>query len=295
MISFRGYHGSAYTGTKAALTGYASENWNATANGTHVTIRITPNGSTTLTEAMRITNAGYVGIGVTVPGALFHVKGSVAATIQSIFQGATSQSANITEWRNAAGSVLSSVNKDGWIGSGTSNPVAPLHVVRQDEVPTYLDAYSNANYPAGMVGRRARGSIASPAAPQSGDYLTGLFGRGFDGSAFTTGSKGAILIVAAQTWSSVANGTYISFETTPIGSTTRSEVMRIDNAGNMGIGESAPDYKLDVNGTFGFTPGASVTPADNGDVVIEATNNTTLTFKLKGSDGTVRSGTITLA
>ena len=65
--------------------------------------------------------------------------------------------------------------------------------------------------------------------------------------------------------------------------------------GSVGIAEAVPDYKLDVNGTFGFTPGNSVTPVDNGDVVIEATDNTTLTFKLKGSDSTVRSGTITLA
>jgi len=71
--------------------------------------------------------------------------------------------------------------------------------------------------------------------------------------------------------------------------------MTILNGGNVGINETAPDYKLDVNGTFGFTPGTSVTPVDNGDVVIEATDNTTLTFKLKGSDGTVRTGTITLA
>lgn len=71
--------------------------------------------------------------------------------------------------------------------------------------------------------------------------------------------------------------------------------LTIATTGRVGINESDPDYKLDVNGTFGFTPGASVTPVDNGDVVIEATNNTTLTFKLKGSDGTVRSGTITLA
>ena len=40
---------------------------------------------------------------------------------------------------------------------------------------------------------------------------------------------------------------------------------------------------------------SSVTPAANSDMMIEATNNTTLTFKLKGSDGTVRSGTITLS
>jgi hypothetical protein len=68
----------------------------------------------------------------------------------------------------------------------------------------------------------------------------------------------------------------------------------ISTARNVGIGEINPDYKLDVNGTFGFTPGASVTPVDNGDVVFELTNNTTLTVKAKGSDGVVRSGTILL-
>jgi hypothetical protein len=44
-----------------------------------------------------------------------------------------------------------------------------------------------------------------------------------------------------------------------------------------------------------FSPGSSITPTLNGTVTIEATNNTTLTFKLKGSDGTVRSGTVTLS
>ena len=73
------------------------------------------------------------------------------------------------------------------------------------------------------------------------------------------------------------------------------ECLRLASTGNLGINEPAPDYRLDVNGTFGFTPGNSVTPVDNGDVVFELTNNTTLTVKAKGSDGVVRSGTITLA
>jgi hypothetical protein len=39
-------------------------------------------------------------------------------------------------------------------------------------------------------------------------------------------------------------------------------------------------------------PPATITPASNGDLVVEATSNTLLTFKFKGSDGTVRSGTL---
>lgn len=44
-----------------------------------------------------------------------------------------------------------------------------------------------------------------------------------------------------------------------------------------------------------LSPSASLTPANNGNLCIEATSNTQLTFKYKGSDGTVRSNTLTLA
>lgn len=44
-----------------------------------------------------------------------------------------------------------------------------------------------------------------------------------------------------------------------------------------------------------MVPESSADPAENGELVVEATSNTTLTFKLRGTDGTVRSGTITLS
>jgi len=59
------------------------------------------------------------------------------------------------------------------------------------------------------------------------------------------------------------------------------------------LGIGTVDDPLKVIGLF--TASASITPTINGDVSIEATNNTTLTFKLKGSDGTVRTATLTLS
>lgn len=44
-----------------------------------------------------------------------------------------------------------------------------------------------------------------------------------------------------------------------------------------------------------LNPLASATPAANGNLVIQATSNTSLTFKFKGSDGVVRSGSIALS
>jgi len=43
-----------------------------------------------------------------------------------------------------------------------------------------------------------------------------------------------------------------------------------------------------------LNPVASSTPMNNGELTIEATDNTTLTFKLNGTDGTVRTGAIIL-
>lgn len=98
-------------------------------------------------------------------------------------------------------------------------------------------------------------------------------------------------IIARRESSANAHGLVFSTNLTGV----MTEQMVLTSAGRLGIGELSPDYKLDVNGTFGFTPGSSVTPEDNGDVVFEATDNTTFTIKLKGSDGTVRSGTVTLS
>ena len=44
-----------------------------------------------------------------------------------------------------------------------------------------------------------------------------------------------------------------------------------------------------------ISPQASVTPTELGDTVFQLTNNTTLTVKVKGLDGTVRSVALTLA
>lgn len=42
-------------------------------------------------------------------------------------------------------------------------------------------------------------------------------------------------------------------------------------------------------------PAASATPANNGELVFEHTSNTSLTLRLKGTDGVVRSVALTLA
>lgn len=62
-----------------------------------------------------------------------------------------------------------------------------------------------------------------------------------------------------------------------------------------GLLAEAPRIRINALFNLLFRPAASVAPANNGDLVIQATSNTSLTFKFKGSDGVIRSGSITLS
>lgn len=141
---------------------------------------------------------------------------------------------------------------------------------------------------------RAHGTSAVPVAVTTG-ATCGIIN--FTGYAGPTTQYAQIASIQSEVQNFVSETEtygFLSFSTNN-GSTSASERMRLTAAGSLGINSSNPPYLLYANGTFGFAPGSSVTPSNNGDVVIEATNNTTLTFKLRGSDGTVRSGTLTLS
>lgn len=92
-------------------------------------------------------------------------------------------------------------------------------------------------------------------------------------------------------------GTYIQEQTR--GNTANANIM-IDAgqttvpSGNWSIydGSNRPSYH---GGALTWKPSAAATPSANGDLTFEATSNTSLTVKFKGSDGTVRSAVITLA
>lgn len=59
-------------------------------------------------------------------------------------------------------------------------------------------------------------------------------------------------------------------------------------------------FNVGKDGTVSMTgyliqhPPAAIVPTNNGELAIEATNNTTLTFRFKGTDGVVRSGVLAL-
>jgi hypothetical protein len=85
----------------------------------------------------------------------------------------------------------------------------------------------------GTRGRFARGSLATPAAAQSGDILNFWSAQGYGSSSFPASSTGAINAVANETFTNASNATYLQFMVTPTGSVTLAEAMRINSTGNI--------------------------------------------------------------
>ncbi len=97
----------------------------------------------------------------------------------------------------------------------------------------------------GVRGDFARGTSGSPAAAQSGDILNFMSGRGYGTSQFAAASTGVIQVVAGETFTNASNATYISFKTTPTGSVTSVEAMRINSTGNI-LMDTTTDNGIDV-------------------------------------------------
>jgi hypothetical protein len=81
---------------------------------------------------------------------------------------------------------------------------------------------------------------------------------------------------------------------------TITAIFEVNSNGNVGVGTSVPTSKLHVVGntlitgitTLGLA--ATSSPAINSSMSFELTSNTTLTVRVRGSDGTTRTGTILL-
>ncbi len=131
-------------------------------------------------------------------------------------------------------------------------PAAQFHVSNEANTQLRADTYSGGSATSAQLSlRKAAGTAATPVATPSGHRLGIIDFRGHDGTTFGVGAA-AIAGYSAEIFSSTAQGTTLRFETTTIGSTTRTERMRIDDAGNVGIGIT-PTTKLHVAGNATFT------------------------------------------
>jgi hypothetical protein len=137
------------------------------------------------------------------------------------------------------------------IGVNTTAPLAAFHTMATAAPGAFFDVYSNALGALPVVYRAARGTPGAPTAVQTDDILGGLAVRGYGATGFS-GGQGQVMFRAAEPWTDAAHGTYLQLTTTPLGSASWAERMRISPAGNVGIGTTSPSARLHVAGDLLF-------------------------------------------
>ena len=99
-----GYDGSALTGTRGQVTVNSSANWSATSTPTLISFQTTKQGTTTLTEKMRVNDSGYVEMGspfLKINGVVLEGFG-VAALVDTIDRSGQTASIGTTNFNNSS-------------------------------------------------------------------------------------------------------------------------------------------------------------------------------------------------
>ncbi len=177
------------------------------------------------TLGLSINSSGNVGVGTSFPSQIFQV--------------------------NTSGTSATVITSTGNIGIGFTSPGAQIDIYQNNFSIVRANSFG-ANNPQ-FVGHRAGGTLAAATAVTAGNVLLDIFGRGYDGSSYQSGSAG-IQFQAAETYTATSHAGQITFGTTPTGSLGRLERMRIDASGNVGIGFTSPTSQFQVlSGPTAFT------------------------------------------
>lgn len=196
-VGCRAYHsgGQFQVSSPTSIHWVASENQTNTAYGSYLRILTTPKGSTTRVERVLVTDNG-------------------------------------TLWAHGPGTFDPRVEAQ-------SRPVSDVYILASAAAATGANANATvgafsygADASAGFRGGAAGGTPASPSSVQAERFLSFMGGHGYGGSSWSSGTKALLAFVSAQIWSGSAQGTYITLGTTPIGSTTRAERLRIEPEGH---------------------------------------------------------------
>lgn len=117
-----------------------------------------------------------------------------------------------------------------------------------------FDTWGSSSVGVRYIGRKARGTKASPAVILAGDELLVLDGRGYNGSAFISNASASMSFLAAENWGVSANGSLIRMAITLNGTTTQAiaaDIRTLSGAPAMIINGAGglPTSTLDVVGS----------------------------------------------
>ncbi|MDB5187644.1 MAG: hypothetical protein JWO50_164 [Candidatus Kaiserbacteria bacterium] len=170
-------------------------------------------------------STGQLGVGTSTPWGRFSIAAAANASIPQFVVASST-------------AVSFIVDQSGNVGIGTSSPSAgtSLDIFNTSTFGIVMTRFSSS---ANTGFRRAQGTSGAPTIVSNGQNLGQYFWQGFDGTNYQTAAAMNATVDGTTVSSSSMPGRLV-FLTTPSGSTTLSERMRIDSAGNVGIGTASP-------------------------------------------------------
>jgi len=203
-------------------------------------------------EKIRITSTGSLGIGTTAPGEKLEVTGKIKATgtadVLQLYRNSSSQANYIKFYDNATSSPefylgFTSNNRDFQISNLASTGTIALRSGGGNTM--ILD--SDQKVGIGTTTPAAQGlEVANMSLVNGGNTELFITGNSNGRSILGLGDSSNNIV---QHIISHHTDNSLSFHTAAT-SVTNNEKMRITSGGNVGIGTTAPNYKLDVNGNF---------------------------------------------
>lgn len=149
--------------------------------------------------------------------------------------------------------VRAYISTSGNFGIGTTSPQQRLHVEGTGNQAIFVST-------TGLGSASGSGFIGSAKdLPTAAGQRLGYFLTGSRGGAENGYNAAGIVGYAAGAWTAGSSRpAYLTFETTPLGSTSRQERVRITEDGSVGIGIASPSNALHVIGRGRFSDGLSV-------------------------------------
>ena len=221
------------------------------------------------TEYMRIDSSGNVGIGTSSADFKLDVNGSIGVTegqVVAWHDGGGNLAARIygsstDELRFEVGSSASramTIDSSGRLLIGTTSDTAPgAFNAKIQTASTSFDGSislrrdSNNTGAQSLVFGKSRGSLNGNTIVQSSDTLGTIDFYGADGTDLNNQAAQILAAVDGTPGSNDMPGRLV-FSTTADGANVPTERMRLNSAGNLGLGTTSPSSKLHVNGTAKF-------------------------------------------
>jgi hypothetical protein len=273
-------------------TGNINITGNLTASGNLTSLGIDDNATST---AITINSSEQVGIGTASPSEILHIEGNSPYLVISntgenvggikMYDSADSggqyfhltydsaSSNEVSFDTGASGEYTFNVNtaekmridSSGNLGIGTASPSSKLDIYNGGiNVDTTGGTLTATRYNSGsgssliLLQKSQSATIGTQSALSNGYGIGGIITKGSDGTSFINTT--AISSEVDGTVSTNSVPSRITFSTNS-GSTSYSERMRITSSGNVGIGTTAPDALLSVNGVASFGDGTALLPS----------------------------------